>query len=68
MLLRYAHKSRSVPRIEHNRGALDMVHPQSACADIVAEVMRRMEEKKDTNSSINNIAPAKMEQGFILDL
>ena len=36
--------------------------------DIVAKVMRRMEEKKDNNSSINNIGPAKTEQGFLEDL
>ena len=34
----------------------------------VAKVMRRMEEKKENNSSINNIGPARTEQGFLKDL
>jgi thioester reductase-like protein len=42
-LLDYARKSRTVPRIRHNNGALDLVHPDNACAALVAPVMKPSE-------------------------
>jgi thioester reductase-like protein/acyl carrier protein len=42
-LLHYARKSKTVPKIEHNSGALDLVHVENVCTDLVARVMQRNE-------------------------
>lgn len=38
-MIHYARKRKSVPIVQRNRGALDLVHVQNACADLVAHVV-----------------------------
>lgn len=39
-LLHYAHETRTVPRVEHNAGAFDLVSVETCCADVVRELLR----------------------------
>jgi len=38
IFLEYSHKIQAVPQIVNNQGALDLVHVQTCCNDIIAEV------------------------------
>ncbi|KAI8151832.1 hypothetical protein K4K49_009694 [Colletotrichum sp. SAR 10_70] len=39
-LLYYSHKTRSVPRVDYNAGAFDLVYVETCCNDIVRELLR----------------------------
>ncbi|KAI8255508.1 hypothetical protein K4K58_005607 [Colletotrichum sp. SAR11_239] len=39
-LLYYSHKTRSVPRVDYNAGAFDLVYVETCCDDIVRELLR----------------------------
>lgn len=43
-LLHYARAIKAVPRVEHNRGALDLVYVQSACADVGRHILQKNKE------------------------
>ncbi|KAF4625319.1 hypothetical protein G7Y89_g12847 [Cudoniella acicularis] len=45
-MMYYARKSKSVPRVHRNRGALDLVYVQNACADLIAHVVNDDERMK----------------------
>ena len=45
-MMHHARESKSVPRVHRNRGALDLVHVQNVCADLVAHVVRDDERMK----------------------
>ena len=38
-LFHYAHRIRAVPKVQHNKGAFDLVHVQSVCNDVVRELL-----------------------------
>lgn len=38
-LLHYAHRIQAVPRVQHNKGAFDLVYVQSVCDDIIRELL-----------------------------
>jgi thioester reductase-like protein len=48
-LLRHARKSRTVPKINRNRGAIDLVSIQTACAAIIGPVMQPNKRMADKN-------------------
>ncbi|KAF9872525.1 hypothetical protein CkaCkLH20_10022 [Colletotrichum karsti] len=39
-LLHYAHKTRTVPRVEYNAGAFDLVSIETCCDDVIRELLR----------------------------
>ncbi|TVY48035.1 Polyketide synthase-nonribosomal peptide synthetase [Lachnellula occidentalis] len=45
-LLRYIRKTKTAPKIEHNCGALDLIHVESCCADVLNHVVRGGPGKK----------------------
>lgn len=44
-LLHYARSFKAVPKVEHNRGALDLVYVRNVCADIVEHVFDNSDQE-----------------------
>ncbi|KAI1298194.1 hypothetical protein F5Y03DRAFT_386702 [Xylaria venustula] len=53
-LLRYAHKTQAVPRVDHNTGAFDLVFVHTCCNDIIRELLRDT-PNKDGVTYVNNV-------------
>ncbi|RYP50278.1 hypothetical protein DL768_004172 [Monosporascus sp. mg162] len=54
-LLHYARKTKTVPRAEHNRGALDLVYVRSVCADIVKHITDDSEQARSRIRYVNEV-------------
>ena len=54
-LLHYSHAIQAVPRVEHNKGAFDLVEVQTCCDDIVGELVRNEPRLPNGMTYVNNV-------------
>ena len=54
-LLHYSHRIQAVPKVEHNKGAFDLVYVQSVCDDIVGELLRNEPRQANGMTYLNNV-------------
>ena len=54
-LLHYSHRIQAVPKVEHNRGAFDLVYVQSVCDDIVRELLGNEPRQANGVTYVNNV-------------
>ena len=54
-LLHYSHRIQAVPKVEHNKGAFDLVYVQSVCDDIVQELLRNKPRQANGVTYVNNV-------------
>ncbi|KAG5745013.1 hypothetical protein H9Q70_012287 [Fusarium xylarioides] len=54
-LLRYAHRIKAVPRIDHTRGAFDLVYIQTVCADIISPFVEEGIALEGKVTYVNNV-------------
>ncbi|EDU46789.1 lovastatin nonaketide synthase [Pyrenophora tritici-repentis Pt-1C-BFP] len=52
-LLHFAHKTQTVPRVDYNAGAFDLVSVDTCCSDVVRELSR--EGKEEGIAYVNNV-------------
>ncbi|RYP37144.1 hypothetical protein DL768_010897 [Monosporascus sp. mg162] len=54
-LIKYSHRIRAVPKVEHNKGAFDLVYVQTVCDDIVGELLRNKPRQGNGVTYVNNV-------------
>ena len=54
-LLHYSHRIQAVPKVEHNRGAFDLVYVQTVCDDIVRELLGNEPGQGNGVTYVNNV-------------
>lgn len=77
-LLHYSRQIEAVPRVEYNRGALDLVYVRSACADVVRHILDDREvarkevtyvhEVGDIVIPMDRLQDIGLEQGRVFDV
>ena len=54
-LLHYSHRIQAVPKVEHNKGAFDLIYVQSVCNDVVQELLRNKPTQANGVTYVNNV-------------
>ncbi|XXH02069.1 protein transport protein bet1 [Hypoxylon texense] len=75
-LLHYAHKTRAVPRVDHNAGVFDLVSIETCCADVVRELSSRgrdgipggKEEEEEGITYVNNVGDIAIPMASMADI
>ncbi|KAI0454933.1 hypothetical protein F5B21DRAFT_503959 [Xylaria acuta] len=65
-LLLYAHRTRAMPRIDHNHGAFDLASVQACCNDRVKELLRNT-PSDDATTYVNNFSGVVMPMAQMTD-
>ncbi|RYP47174.1 hypothetical protein DL768_006724 [Monosporascus sp. mg162] len=66
-LLHYAHKTQTVPRVDHNAGAFDLVSVETCCNDVVRELLRDMPGEEGI-TYVNNVGDAVIPMASMADI
>jgi hypothetical protein len=64
-LLHFAHQTRSVPRVDHNAGAFDLVSVETCCSDVVEKLSRATKERV---TYVNNVGDVVIPMASLADV
>ena len=67
-LFHYAHRIRAVPKVQHNKGAFDLVNVQSVCDDVVREVLNNQPKLAHGVTYINNVGDVVIPMDRLADI
>ena len=67
-LLHYAHRIEAVPKVQHNKGALDLVYVQSVCEDAIRELLDNTPKSADGVTYVNNVGDVVIPMDRLADM
>lgn len=67
-LFHYAHRIRAVPKVQHNKGAFDLVNVQSVCDDVVRELLNNKPKLAHGVTYINNVGDVVIPMDRLADI
>ncbi|KAI1768458.1 hypothetical protein GGR53DRAFT_532368 [Hypoxylon sp. FL1150] len=67
-LLHYAHKTRTVPQVEHNAGAFDLVKIETCCNDTIRELLRERRVGQGGIKYVNNVGDVVIPMAQMADV
>ena len=67
-LLQSAHRIQAVPKVQHSRGAIDLVHVQSVCDDIIRELLENRPKLAHGVTYVNNVGDIVIPMDHLAEL
>lgn len=67
-LLHYAHRIQAVPKVQHNKGAFDLVYVQSVCDDIIRELLDNTPKLAHGVTYVNNVGDVMIPMDRLADI